>query len=137
MLSDFETMLLGVMMMVIMLGMGASLTFKDFALALRKPAGIGIGLVTTYVLTPLVGVTLATVLQLPPAYAVGLILMACLPGGTTSNTTGSTGTCTLGTLRLSRKGTPATLFTVLGISGTGMVHDATASAPRQALILRP
>ena len=85
MLSDFETMLLGVMMMVIMLGMGASLTFKDFALALRKPAGIGIGLVTTYVLTPLVGVTLATVLQLPPAYAVGLILMACLPGGTTSN----------------------------------------------------
>ena len=52
-------------------------------------------------------------------------------------TTGSTGTCTLGTLRLSRKGTPATLFTVLGISGTGMVHDATASAPRQALILRP
>ncbi|PTT80551.1 transporter [Pelomonas sp. HMWF004] len=85
MLSDFETQLLSVMMMVIMLGMGASLTFKDFALALRKPTGIGIGLVTTYVLTPLVGVTLATVLNLPPAYAVGLILMACLPGGTTSN----------------------------------------------------
>lgn len=85
MLSPLETTLLGVMMMVIMLGMGASLTFKDFVLALRKPAGIGIGLVTTYVLTPLVGVTLATVLQLPPAYAVGLILMACLPGGTTSN----------------------------------------------------
>ncbi len=85
MLSDFETKLLGVMMMVIMLGMGASLTFKDFTLALRKPAGIGIGLVTTYILTPIVGVTLATLLQLPPAYAVGLILMACLPGGTTSN----------------------------------------------------
>jgi len=85
MLSETETTLLGVMMMVIMLGMGASLTFKDFALALRKPAGIGIGLVTTYVLTPLVGVTLATLLKLPPAYAVGLILMACLPGGTTSN----------------------------------------------------
>ncbi len=85
MLSDFETKLLSVMMIFIMLGMGASLTFKDFALALRKPAGVGIGLITTYVLTPLVGVTLATVLQLPPAYAVGLILMACLPGGTTSN----------------------------------------------------
>jgi bile acid transporter len=85
MLSDTETKLLGVMMMVIMLGMGASLTFKDFAIALRKPAGVGIGLITTYVLTPLVGVALATVLQLPPAYAVGLILMACLPGGTTSN----------------------------------------------------
>jgi bile acid transporter len=85
MLSDLETKLLGVMMMVIMLGMGASLTFKDFALALRKPAGVGIGLVTTYLLTPLLGFTLAMVLDLPPAYAVGLILMACLPGGTTSN----------------------------------------------------
>ena len=85
MLSDTETRLLGVMMMVIMLGMGASLTFKDFAIALRKPAGVGIGLVTTYVLTPLLGFTLAMALQLPPAYAVGLILMACLPGGTTSN----------------------------------------------------
>ena len=85
MLTDTETKLLGVMMMVIMLGMGASLTFKDFALALRKPAGVGIGLVTTYVLTPLLGYTLAMLLKLPPAYAVGLILMACLPGGTTSN----------------------------------------------------
>jgi bile acid transporter len=85
MLSDTETKLLGVMMMVIMLGMGASLTFKDFAIALRKPAGVGIGLVTTYLLTPIVGYLLATALQLPPAYAIGLILMACLPGGTTSN----------------------------------------------------
>lgn len=85
MLTELETKLLGVMMMVIMLGMGASLTFKDFAIALRKPAGVGIGLVTTYVLTPMVGYALATVLKLPPAYAVGLILMACLPGGTTSN----------------------------------------------------
>ncbi|MBP6007407.1 MAG: bile acid:sodium symporter [Rhodoferax sp.] len=85
MLSELETKLLGVMMMVIMLGMGASLTFKDFSIALRKPAGVGIGLVTTYVLTPFVGYALALLLKLPPAYAVGLILMACLPGGTTSN----------------------------------------------------
>lgn len=85
MLSELETQVLGLMMMVIMLGMGASLTFKDFAIAARKPTGIGIGLVTTYLLTPLLGVALAYALHLPPAYAVGLILMACLPGGTTSN----------------------------------------------------
>ncbi len=85
MLSDLETQLLSVMMMVIMLGMGASLTFKDFAISLRKPTGVAIGLVTTYLLTPIVGFTLATLLKLPPAYAIGLILMACLPGGTTSN----------------------------------------------------
>lgn len=82
------------MMIVIMLGMGASLTVKDFLIALRKPVGIGIGVVTTYLLTPIVGFTIAHLVLLPNAsaedskwyaYAVSLILMACLPGGTTSN----------------------------------------------------
>jgi len=85
MLSETETRLLGVMMMVIMLGMGASLTFKDFAIALRKPAGVAIGLVCQYGLMPLLAFLLAKALALPPAYAVGLILMGCMPGGTTSN----------------------------------------------------
>jgi len=85
MLSDTETKLLGVMMMVFMLGMGASLTFKDFAIALRKPQGILVGLLCQYGLMPLLAFCLAWALQLPPAYAVGLILMGCMPGGTTSN----------------------------------------------------
>jgi len=85
MLSETETKLLGVMMMVIMLGMGASLTFKDFAIALRKPLGIIIGVVCQYGLMPLLAFSMATALALPPAYAIGLILMGCMPGGTTSN----------------------------------------------------
>lgn len=94
MISEIETKLLGLMMIVIMLGMGASLTLKDFLIALRKPVGIGIGIVTTYLLTPILGWMLAHTLLLPnvsqssphwAGYAVGLILMACLPGGTTSN----------------------------------------------------
>jgi BASS family bile acid:Na+ symporter len=85
MLSDTETKLLGVMMMVIMLGMGASLTFKDFAIALRKPVGVLVGLACQYGLMPLLAYLLAMALALPPAYAVGLILMGCMPGGTTSN----------------------------------------------------
>ena len=85
MLSDTETKLLGVMMMVIMLGMGASLTFKDFAIALRKPQGIVIGLLCQYGIMPFLAFALAKALALPPAYAVGLILMGCMPGGTTSN----------------------------------------------------
>jgi bile acid transporter len=85
MLSDTETKLLGVMMMVIMLGMGASLTFKDFAIALRKPVGIIVGVVCQYGVMPLLAYLLALALKLPPAYAIGLILMGCMPGGTTSN----------------------------------------------------
>ncbi len=85
MLSQTETQLLGVMMMVIMLGMGASLTFKDFAIALRKPQGVAVGLLCQYGLMPAIAFFLAKALALPPAYAIGLILMGCMPGGTTSN----------------------------------------------------
>ncbi len=85
MVTEFETKLLGVMMMVIMLGMGASLTWRDFLIAFRKPKGVMVGLVCQYGIMPLLGFLMAQALGLPPAVAVGLILMGCMPGGTTSN----------------------------------------------------
>jgi len=85
MVTEFETRLLGLMMMVIMLGMGASLTWRDFMIAFRKPKGVLVGLVCQYGIMPLLGFVLALLLDLPPAVAVGLILMGCMPGGTTSN----------------------------------------------------
>ena len=85
MLTELETKLLGVMMMVIMLGMGASLTWRDFMIAFRKPRGVLIGLLCQYGVMPLLGFTLVMVLGLTPALAIGLILMSCMPGGTTSN----------------------------------------------------
>jgi bile acid transporter len=85
MLTELETKLLGVMMMVIMLGMGASLTFRDFLIAFKKPRGVVVGLVCQYGVMPFLGYLLAVLLGLPPALAVGLILMGCMPGGTTSN----------------------------------------------------
>jgi solute carrier family 10 (sodium/bile acid cotransporter), member 2 len=85
MLTELETRLLGIMMMVIMLGMGASLTFKDFRIAFRKPQGILIGLACQYGIMPFLGYLMAVALGLPPALAIGLILMGCMPGGTTSN----------------------------------------------------
>lgn len=85
MLTELETTLLGVMMMVIMLGMGSSMTWRDFRIAFRKPKGILVGLLSQYVVMPFLGFALAVGLGLPPAMVVGLILIACMPGGTTSN----------------------------------------------------
>jgi bile acid transporter len=85
MVTEFETKLLGFMMMIIMLGMGASLTWRDFLIAFRKPKGVIVGLVCQYGIMPLLGFLLAQALGLPPGIAVGLILMGCMPGGTTSN----------------------------------------------------
>ena len=85
MLTPLETKLLGVMMMVIMLGMGASLTFRDFLIAFKKPKGVLVGLLCQFGIMPFLGYMLAVLLGLPPALAVGIILMGCMPGGTTSN----------------------------------------------------
>ncbi|MCC5954814.1 MAG: bile acid:sodium symporter [Natronohydrobacter sp.] len=85
MLTELETTLLGVMMMVIMLGMGASMTPRDFRIAFRKPKGILVGLLSQFAVMPFLGFLLAVGLGLPPALVVGLLLIACMPGGTTSN----------------------------------------------------
>ena len=85
MMTEFETQLLTAMMMIIMLGMGASLTFKDFRIAFRKPQGVLVGLLCQYAIMPALAYVLALMLGFPPGLALGLVLIGCMPGGTTSN----------------------------------------------------
>jgi BASS family bile acid:Na+ symporter len=85
MLSPFEESLLSIMMVIIMFGMGASLTFKDFKLSMRHPQAIGIGFLSQYLLMPFIAFALARILNLSTEQTVGLVLMGCMPGGTTSN----------------------------------------------------
>ena len=85
MLSPFEESLLSIMMVIIMFGMGASLTFKDFKLSMRHPQAIGIGFLSQYLLMPFIAFALAWLLNLSTEQTVGLVLMGCMPGGTTSN----------------------------------------------------
>jgi BASS family bile acid:Na+ symporter len=85
MVGPLEQAILALMIFVIMLGMGASLTPRDFYLALRRPYGLAIGVVSQYGFMPFIGFLLITLLPLPDAIAVGVLIMACMPGGTTSN----------------------------------------------------
>ncbi len=85
MVGEFEQAILALMIFVIMLGMGASLTPRDFVLALKRPYGLAIGVISQYGFMPLIGFLLITVLPLPQAIAIGVLIMACMPGGTTSN----------------------------------------------------
>ena len=70
---------------VIMLGMGMTLTFQDFKRVLRMPGTVAAGFVAQYLIMPFLGWGVARLLHLPTPYAVGLILVACCPGGTASN----------------------------------------------------
>lgn len=70
---------------LIMLGMGLTLRFEDFAEALRDPLSVTAGVAAQFCIMPLLGWTIARVMALPPPLAVGLILVASCPGGTASN----------------------------------------------------
>lgn len=70
---------------VIMLGMGITLSVDDFKAVLNKPRAVAAGFVAQYLIMPLMGWSIARLLQLETALAVGLILVACCPGGTASN----------------------------------------------------
>jgi BASS family bile acid:Na+ symporter len=65
MVGAFEQALLAAMIFVIMLGMGASLTPRDFWLALKRPYGLMIGVVSQYGFMPLIGFIMAITLNLP------------------------------------------------------------------------
>jgi BASS family bile acid:Na+ symporter len=79
------TVLLPVALGVIMLGLGLSLTVGDFARVAKHPKAVIIALVCQLILLPAVCFGLVLAFQLPPVLAVGMMLLAASPGGTTAN----------------------------------------------------
>ncbi|MGV8969621.1 MAG: bile acid:sodium symporter family protein [Microbacteriaceae bacterium] len=89
--TPFEQTLLIGLVFVIMFGLGAGITPRDFRLALRRPWGLIIGFVTQFGIMPLLayGLIVLFLFQLEPEYALpvalGALIMGCVPAGTTSN----------------------------------------------------
>lgn len=70
---------------LIMLGMGLSLVPDDFRRVVKYPRAVAIGLSCQLLLLPIIGFALANLMPLTPELAVGVMLLAVCPGGTTSN----------------------------------------------------
>ncbi|MDD0823591.1 bile acid:sodium symporter family protein [Mannheimia sp. AT1] len=70
---------------IVMLGMGLTLTFKDFAEVTKNPKSVLIGVVAQFIVMPSIAYGLAKLFNLPPDLAIGVILVGCCPGGTSSN----------------------------------------------------
>ena len=68
----------------IMLGMGLTLQWQDFNQIFQTPKWVFLGLLLQFSIMPLMGWALGILFQLPPFFAVGLILVASCPGGTAS-----------------------------------------------------
>ena len=79
--AGYVTYLLG----IVMFGMGMTLRFEDFRLVFQRPKDVLVGALAQFTIMPGLAWFLATVFQLPPELAVGVILVGTCPGGTSSN----------------------------------------------------
>ena len=76
-----QTVILG----IIMLTMGLTLTTEDFKILTRRPLDIFIGACAQFIIMPGVAYMLVYVWHLEPALALGILLVGCCPGGVSSN----------------------------------------------------
>ena len=80
-----EAYLIPIQLLLAMVGMGATLRIEDFALVFRYPRGLALGLALQLLFVPALAAIYIAVLGLGEGWAVGLILVAAVPGGAMSN----------------------------------------------------
>ncbi|MCB2080316.1 MAG: bile acid:sodium symporter family protein, partial [Novosphingobium sp.] len=76
---------ISVLLGIIMLGMGITLSFADFRRVMAMPRCVAAGVALQFTVMPFAGIAIAAGLGLETGLAVGLILVSCCPGGTASN----------------------------------------------------
>ncbi|MBZ8172416.1 bile acid:sodium symporter family protein [Staphylococcus cohnii] len=80
-LSSWVPYLLG----IVMLGMGLTIDPKDFKIIFQAPRSVIVGVILQYTIMPLSAFLIVKLFHLPPEIAIGVILVGCCPGGTSSN----------------------------------------------------
>lgn len=83
--SLFSEYFLPVTLAIITLGMGLSLTDRDFRNIFLNPKAVITGLCCQMILLPVIAFLIARSIQIDPLFKVGLMIIAACPGGATSN----------------------------------------------------
>ena len=81
----FSSLLLPLSLALIMFSLGLGLTPADFGRIVRQPRALLVGVVCHFVLLPLVCFTMIKVSGMAGVFAVGFMILAASPTGTTSN----------------------------------------------------
>ena len=71
-------------LVLVMFGMGLTLKVEDFKALFKMPRTVTLAALVQFTIMPLSGWFIGKMLGLPPAFAVGLIIVACCPAGTAS-----------------------------------------------------
>lgn len=83
--SALTTVALPIALGIIMFGLGLSLAPDDFRRVAREPRAVVVALACQLLLLPLICFGIVLLLDLPPLLAVGMMLLAASPGGTSAN----------------------------------------------------
>jgi BASS family bile acid:Na+ symporter len=83
--SLFSESFLPLTLAIITLGMGLSLTEKDFRNIFLQPKAVIIGLCCQMILLPVIAWLIVRSVNIDPVFKVGLMIIAACPGGATSN----------------------------------------------------
>ena len=83
--SPLVTVGLPIALAIIMFGLGLTLTPGDFRRVARTPRAVAVALVLQVLVLPVIAFGLVVVFDLDPLLAVGVMLLAASPGGTTAN----------------------------------------------------
>lgn len=84
-MDNIATLILGISLIIIMLGMGLSLQLSDFKRILSNPKAMFVGLANQLILLPIIAFGLVSVFSIRPEIAIGVMILAACPGGPTSN----------------------------------------------------
>ena len=80
-----KTSYVNILLGIVMFGMGMTLKLSDFKVVFTKPKAVIVGILSQFVIMPVLAFVLAFAFQLPAELAVGVILVGSCPGGTSSN----------------------------------------------------
>jgi bile acid:Na+ symporter, BASS family len=83
--SELFALLLPTLLGILMVGLGLELRFKDLVRMIAKPKIVFIALVIQIVFLPCMAFLICVTMELPPAHAIGMMLLAATPGGATSS----------------------------------------------------
>ncbi len=83
--AAIPTSWVNILLGIVMFGMGMTLKLEDFKIVFTKPKAVISGICAQFIIMPLLAWILCMVFQLPAELAVGVILVGCCPGGTSSN----------------------------------------------------
>ena len=82
---EIVTKIAPIILALMMLGLGTSLTINDFTRVIKNPKDFLVGLICQLILLPIVAFTLIKLLNTPAELALGVMIIAAAPGGVTSN----------------------------------------------------